>query len=153
MHPPGMAVAAGLVNQRIIKSRSGHVILMNDTPGQEKIVIQDRMKNGIEIDTIKNELSITTLGNLTFNVGGRFVVNSNLDFVIESKTKGAIVAAANLELESKGVASLKAGASQLDMTAASAALKSVAIDVQASAKASVKGAAMVEIQGALVKIN
>ncbi len=153
MHLPGKAVMAGMVNQRIIRSRSGHVIVMDDTPGQEKIVIQDRMKNGIEIDTIQNELTITTLGNLTFNVGGRFVVNSNLDFAIESKTKGAIKAAANLELESKGVASLKAGASQLDMTAASAALKSVAIDVQASAKASVKAGAMVEIQGALVKIN
>ena len=50
-------------------------------------------------------------------------------------------------------ASLKAGQSQVDLQAAGAALKGTKVDVQATAQASLKGNAMVEIQGGLVKIN
>jgi phage protein D len=151
--PKGKAVMAGKVNQRIIKSRSGHVIVLDDTPGQEKILIQDKSKNGIEIDSVKNEMTIKTSGNLILNVGGRFVVNSKMDFDIKSKTKGSISGATKLELASNTAASIKAGTSSLDLQVATAALKSTQVDVQANAKASVKGGAMVEIQGALVKIN
>ncbi len=151
--PKGKAVTAGKVNQRIIKSRSGHVVVLDDTPGQEKIIIQDKSKNGIEIDSVKNEMTIKTTGNLILNVGGRFIVNSKMDFDIKSKTKGSINAATKLELASNTAASLKAGPSGLDLQVAMAALKSTQVDIQANAKASVKAAAMVEIQGGLVKIN
>lgn len=151
--PEGKALEAGKVNQRIIKSRSGHVVVLDDTPGKEKITIYDKQKNGIEIDSVKNEMTIKTKGDLIFDVGGKFIMNSKLDFAIESKTKGSIKATTKLELESSAAASLKAGASALELQVATAALKSAVVDIQANAKASVKGSAMVEIQGALVKIN
>ena len=135
--PSGKAVMVGKVAQRIIRSPGGHIVVLDDTPGKEGITIKDKAGNGIEIDSIKNEMTITTTGNLVFNVGGKFTMNSNLDFAIESKTKGSV----------------KAGSSELDLQVAMAALKSVAVDIQANAKATVKGSAMVEIQGALVKIN
>jgi uncharacterized protein involved in type VI secretion and phage assembly len=151
--PKGQAVVAGKVNQRIIKSRSGHVVVLDDTPGQEKITIQDKNKNGILIDAVKNEMTINTTGNLIFNVGGRFVVNSKMDFSIKSKTKGEINAVTKLDLASNTSASLKVGASALDLQVATAALKSAQVDVQGTAKASIKAAAMVEVQGGIVKIN
>jgi uncharacterized protein involved in type VI secretion and phage assembly len=150
---PGKAVAAGKVNQRIIKSRSGHTIMLDDTTGQEKISILDKNNNGIEIDSVKNEMTIKALGNLTIDVGGKLTINSKLDFVIDSKAQGSIKAVAKLALEGNAGANVKAGASELDMTPASAALKSATVDVQGTAKASVKGSAMVEIQGGIVKIN
>jgi uncharacterized protein involved in type VI secretion and phage assembly len=143
--PPAQVVVAGQVTKRIIQSRTGHEIVLDDTPGQEKITILDKNKNGIEIDAVTNAMTIKTAGNLTLDVGGKFVVNSKLDFEIESKTQGSIKATTKLDLESQVAATVKAGASELDLQAATAALKGPTV--------SVKGSAMVEVQGALVKIN
>jgi len=141
----GKAVVAGQVNQRVIRSRAGHVIVLDDTMGKEKITIQDKSGNKIEIDSIKNEMLIKTAGNLTLDVGGKFSLKSKLGFEMKSETNGTIEA-------NTGVG-IKAGASQLDLQAATAALKSAQVEIQANAMASLKGSAMVEIQGGLVKIN
>jgi len=159
--PSGKAVLAGKVNQRIVRSRSGHIIVLDDTAGQEKITIQDKTgKNSIIIDSVKNSMDIKVAGDLTIDVTGKFTVNSKMDMVLDTKAKGAITAATNLNMEAKTGASLKAGQSALDLTAAGSALKGTKVDVQGTAQTniqgaqtSVKGTAMVEVQGALVKIN
>ena len=73
--------------------------------------------------------------------------------MIQSMAKADISANSKLSLEAKTGANMKAGTSQVDLTAAGAAVKGTAVDIQANAKASVKGSAMVEIQGGMVKIN
>lgn len=143
--PVGVAVAAGKVNQRIISSRTGHVIVLDDTQGQEKITIQDKTgKNSIQIDSTMNSMAIATQGDLTIDVGGKLTIKSKMDFTVESNTKGNI----------------KIASTELDLQAAGAALKGTKVDIQGQgqtniqgAQTSVKGSAMVEIQGALVKIN
>jgi phage protein D/phage baseplate assembly protein gpV len=152
--PEGKVVAVNKVNQRIVRSRSGHVIILDDTQGQEKITIQDKTgKNSIEIDSKMNSMMIKSAGDLTLDAGGKLIIKSKADFNINSMGKAGISATSNLDLEGKVGASLKAGMSSLDLQAAGAALKGTKVDVQATAQASVKGSAMVEIQGALVKIN
>jgi phage protein D/phage baseplate assembly protein gpV len=159
--PAGVSIAAGKVNQRIVRSRTGHVIVLDDTQGQEKITIQDKTgKNSIEIDSTKNSMSITTQGDLTIDVGGKLTIKSKLDFMVQGQAKGEIKAQTNLDMQAQTGASLKAGQSQLDLQAAGAALKGTKVDLQGQAQTniqgaqtSVKGSAMVEIQGALVKIN
>ena len=48
-------------NIRLIRSRSGHVIVFDDTEGSEKIEIIDKKeKNKITIDTAENTITITT---------------------------------------------------------------------------------------------
>lgn len=151
--PTGTPVLGGQVNQRIIKSKSGHIVVFDDTPGKEKITLQDKNDNGIEIDSVMNKMTIKTKGDLIFEVGGKFVMNSQLDMTLESKAKGSIKVISKLDIEAQSGATLKAGTSQLDLTPASAALKSANVEIQGQAKATVKGTAMVEIQGGLVKIN
>lgn len=151
--PSGVAVAAGKVNQRIIKSRTGHVILLDDTAGKESIVIQDKSGNGITLDAVKNSMTIKTKGDLILDVGGKFTVTSKMDFSIESKTQGAIKTNTKLDIEAKTGAVVKASTAELNLTPASTALKGTQVDIQGTAKTSVKGSAMVEIQGGLVKIN
>jgi len=152
--PEGEIVKGPKVNQRIVRSRSGHVIILDDTQGQEKITIQDKTgKNSIEIDSKMNSMMIKSAGDLTLDAGGKLIIKSKADFNINSMGKAGISATSNLDLEGKVGASLKAGMSSLDLQAAGAALKGAKVDVQATAQASVKGSAMVEIQGALVKIN
>jgi len=57
-HPPETN-ADGKNNLRLIKSRSGHLVRLDDTDGQEKIEIIDKSgKNRLTFDTAKNTISI-----------------------------------------------------------------------------------------------
>jgi uncharacterized protein involved in type VI secretion and phage assembly len=95
----------GKNNLRVIKSRSGHVIKLNDEDGKETIEIVDKsQKNSIVIDTAKNTLTITT----------------DKDIVL-SATQGKITLdAKELELKSSSGTKLKSGTFEAE---ASGALK------------------------------
>lgn len=152
--PEGKIVDSNKVNQRIVRSRSGHVIILDDTQGAEKITIQDKTgKNSIEIDSKENTMMFKSAGDLTIDAGGKLIIKSKQDLSVQSMAKGSIKASSNMDIEGQAGASLKSGMSELDLQAAGAALKGTKVDVQANAQASVKGNAMVEIQGGLVKIN
>ncbi|MGB5048324.1 MAG: VgrG-related protein, partial [Caldilineaceae bacterium] len=59
------------ITERIIKSRSGHIIVLNDTSGQEQILIRDKSeKNEIVIDTKTNSISITAQQDINIDAGG-----------------------------------------------------------------------------------
>ena len=81
-------------NVRVIKSRSGHVIRLNDEAGKEKIEIIDKSeKNSIVFDTANNTITITT----------------EKDIMI-SASKGKITLdAKELEIKSSGAANIKSG--------------------------------------------
>lgn len=84
----------GKNNVRMIKSRSGHVVKLNDEDGKETIEIIDKsQKNSIVIDTSKNTITVTTDKDITL-----------------SATKGTIkLDAETVEISSSGSAKLKAG--------------------------------------------
>jgi uncharacterized protein involved in type VI secretion and phage assembly len=68
----------GKNNHRLIKSRSGHTILLDDTPGEEKIVIQDQtQKNEISIDSKTNLITIKSEKDLTIEAKGNISLNSS----------------------------------------------------------------------------
>ena len=150
----GATISAGKVNQRVIRSRSGHTIIFDDTSGKEQIIIQDKSgNNGITIDTTKNAMTIKAQGDLKIEAGGKLTLTSNSDFSVDTKTKGTINAATSMELKGNQSAKMEAGPSAIDLQASGAALKGIKVDVQANAQASIQGNAMVQIQGGIVKIN
>src|SRR6185295_2303260 len=58
----------GKNNVRIIKSRSGHVIKLNDEDGKETIEIVDKSeKNSILIDTTNNSIAVTSDKDITLS--------------------------------------------------------------------------------------
>ncbi len=80
---------------RVLKSRSGHVIKLDDKDGSEKIEIADGSgKNTIVIDTAKNTIAIT----------------ADKDVTIESKSGKLSLAGKGIEIKSS--AELKIEASQ-----------------------------------------
>lgn len=91
----------GKNNLRIIKSRSGHMIRLNDEDGKEKIEIVDKSaKNSIVFDTAKNTITITTDTDITL-----------------SAAKGTIkLEAQKIELTSSADTKIAAGAG-MDVTA------------------------------------
>lgn len=55
------APGSRLVDRCVIRSRSGHVITLDDTEGKEKITVVDKAeKNRIELDSVENRISITS---------------------------------------------------------------------------------------------
>jgi phage protein D len=112
-----------------IKTKAGHTILLDEKPGAAKILIADKTeKNFLQIDSEQNELTIELVGDVTIKAGGNMTLKAGVDMKIE--------AMANLDL---------LGAVSSFEGQASAALKAPQVDV--------KGSAMVNVTGALVKIN
>ncbi|MCR9140772.1 MAG: phage baseplate assembly protein V [bacterium] len=64
------ANADGLNKERVIKSKSGHVIRLDDTPGLEKIEIIDKTgQNMITIDSSENKIKIEAKAGIELKVG------------------------------------------------------------------------------------
>jgi phage protein D len=61
------AVANGKVDKRLMKSREGHTILLDDTSGALVIEIVDKDKNSIKIDTTNKKVTITSKGDIELN--------------------------------------------------------------------------------------
>lgn len=150
------------VNQRVIVSRSGHKIILDDTKGKEKITIVDKTKkNMVMIDSAKNEfniksagkLTINATGDMTFNTDGKLILKSKGNLSASSNGKVEMKAASSAEISGNQKVSLKAATSGLDLEAAGATLKGMKVDVKANTILSLDGTAMVKIQGGIVKIN
>jgi phage protein D len=61
------AVANGNVNKRLMKSREGHTILLDDTSGALVIEIVDKYKNSIKIDTTNKKITVTSQGDIVLD--------------------------------------------------------------------------------------
>ena len=86
----------GQNNQRVIKSRSGHQIILDDTKGEEQIIIQDKTgKNKIVINSKDNNMDIKVEKDLTIETKGKIILKSSDDVSIECK-KLSIVAESGL---------------------------------------------------------
>ena len=63
------ANADGQNKERVIKSKSGHIVRLDDTPGQEKIEIIDKTgDNMITIDSAENKIKIEAKTEIELNV-------------------------------------------------------------------------------------
>ena len=60
----------------MVRSRSGHVIRLDDTEGAEKIEIVDKTgKNSITIDSASNKVTVTSAGDLEVKATGELALN------------------------------------------------------------------------------
>jgi len=89
----GIVGRDGKVNRRILRSRSGHEIILDDTAGHERIIIRDgTAQNEIVIDSRKNDMAIKVKGDLTIEAGGEVNIRSQGDLTIHSDSKGKVEA-------------------------------------------------------------
>jgi len=153
------ATAGGKVNQRVLKTRaghliilddkqgteqisvtskSGHTVILDDTSGKESITIKDKTGNNkMVIDSTQNSMTINVNGDFVVNAKGKITLQSMQDMTLDSKAKGSFKSMAPLNLES----------------VAATAVKGLKVDIQGNTMASINGGPMVQIQGGLVKIN
>ena len=99
----------GKNNKRMIKSRSGHQIVLDDTDGEEQIVIQDKTENNkIVIDSKDNKMNIDVEGDLTITTKGKITLKSSDDDVMIECKNLSIKTQENYQLEAGKNCTVKA---------------------------------------------
>jgi uncharacterized protein involved in type VI secretion and phage assembly len=103
--PPPEFINDGKNNIRMLKSRSGHIVKLDDTDGSERIEIIDKTgKNSIVIDSKDNTVTITTDKDLVLKAAqGKFSVDAQ---EIEMKSSAALKIEAGSEMKLKAAATL-----------------------------------------------
>jgi uncharacterized protein involved in type VI secretion and phage assembly len=98
----------GKNNIRIIKSRSGHIIRLDDTEGEEKIEIVDKTeKNMITIDAKDNKISLTTDKDIEIAAPNGKVTVTAKDLEMKSSAATTIEASAGMDLKASGTMNVK----------------------------------------------
>ncbi len=136
--PSSEAVKGGNVVQRIIKSRTGHVIILDDSDDKPGIYIRDKTGNNIvEIDSTNNAMKIHIDGDT------EIIAKGNLK--LESQQEILIKAAMGLKMDGGPSAELKAVNTNVKADAA--------LDLSGQATAKLHSSGMTDVMGTLVKIN
>ena len=100
--------ADGKNNLRLVKSRSGHLIRLDDSDGAEKIEIVDKSGgNSITIDTANNAITITSAADVTIDAPQGTLKLSAQTIEISSSANTEVKAQGNLTLEASGTTTLE----------------------------------------------
>jgi uncharacterized protein involved in type VI secretion and phage assembly len=99
-------ISSGKVQQRIIRSRTGHVITLDDADSGGGITIQDKGGNKIVLDAQSDALTIEVKGNAS--------IKSQGDLTVEAQGNLTLKAAGQVEIKGMGV-KLDGGASSVDV--------------------------------------
>jgi hypothetical protein len=91
-------VSGGKVQQRVIRSRVGHTITLDDSDGSAGITIADKNGNTVVIDSTNNKLEITIKG----------------DIEVKSQGKISLKAQSQIEISGMGV-KIDGGGSTVDV--------------------------------------
>ncbi|MUG93208.1 phage tail protein [Scytonema sp. UIC 10036] len=95
-------------NIRLIKSRSGHLIRLNDQDGREKIEIIDKSgNNSLIFDTQNNTITINSAHNLNLSAPNGTLKMEAQSIELDSSTTLKISAKAQADIETNGVMNLK----------------------------------------------
>ena len=148
----------GKVKKRLIKSRTGHVITLDDTDNGENISIVDKAGQKIFINSSsgKEKIEIIDKGQnkITLDATNKSVsIESAMDMMIKAKGKLQIEAATGINVKSSTTLNME-GSTGVDIKSNAATnIKGTTTSIQANAQAELKGNAMVTVQGGIVKIN
>jgi phage protein D/phage baseplate assembly protein gpV len=81
------AIASGKVQKRIVRSRTGHQVVLDDAEGGGSITIADSRGNTIALDTATNALSMKVSGDITLDAGGQITIKGAGPVTV----KGAVI--------------------------------------------------------------
>ncbi len=104
----GAVDGSGKVVRRIIRSRAGHTIILDDDSGGGGVTIRDKKGNEVVMDSAHDRIKITSKGDLTIQAGGKVVIKGDGGVEIETQQKYTVKGSMGVELEApQGQASLK----------------------------------------------
>lgn len=98
----------GKNNNRTIKSRSGHVVRLNDTSGGEQIDVIDKTGNNkIVITSSDNKITIEAQGDIEITSKTGKVTISGISVELTSKTEVKINGQTNIDMTATGPVNIK----------------------------------------------
>jgi len=98
----------GKNNVRLIKSRSGHVVKLNDEDGKETIEIIDKSeKNSIVIDTAKNTITITSDKDIMLKAANGTITLDAKEVKTKSSAKSTIESGSGMDVKASGTLNIK----------------------------------------------
>ena len=128
----------GKNNIRIIKSRSGHIIKLDDTENNEKIEIVDNTKkNMIIIEKNNNKISIISEKDIELLApNGKVIINAK-DIEVSSTASTKIQANSSMEAKAKG----------------NMELNGAMLDIKANGNMNLNASGLMNIKGSLLNLN
>ena len=130
-------VSSSKVNERILKTRAGHTISLDDTEGSEKITISDKTDNNkVVITSSDNTIEIKADGDIKLTAQGKVVVNATGDATVDAQNA---TVTAKQNISATAAAQLK--------------LKGSIVNIEADASMDIKSNGVLSVSGTLVKIN
>lgn len=82
---PAVATQGGKVVKRIITSRSGHTITLDDTDGKEQVIVEDKSGNRIELNSVDNKLTIQAKGAVDILAGAEMTLEAQGEISIRGR--------------------------------------------------------------------
>lgn len=136
----------GKVNKRVLKSRSGHTITLDDTAGGEEITIVDKTgSNKIVFHSPDNSLQIKVQGDLTIEAQGKLTLKGMNGVEMKSETDLSIKGETGVDISS-----------ETDLKLSGETNAELSSSVQATVKGalvSVEGTGPVSVTGTPIKLN
>ncbi|MCC6388591.1 MAG: VgrG-related protein [Dehalococcoidia bacterium] len=146
------AVDGGNVEQRILKTRAGHTILLKDKSGEEAIHIIDKStKNKVLIDTASKTITVEAEDKIilkakniditateTINITGKDIATKANATIKEEATSTFDIKGTGVTVESSAALALKANST---------------VDLKGQGPVTVESSAITQVKGSLVKLN
>jgi uncharacterized protein involved in type VI secretion and phage assembly len=105
---PPAANGDGKNNVRVIKSRSGHIVKLNDEDGKETVEIVDKtQKNSIVIDTSANSITITSDKDITLKAANGTITLDAQKIAVMSSADSTIEASGGMDVKAGGTLNVK----------------------------------------------
>ncbi len=136
----------GAVNKRILKSRSGHTITLDDSSGSEAIMIVDKTGNNkIVLNSSDNSMEIKVDGDLKIEAKGKISLKAMQGMDMNSQTDFKIAGTSGVDMSSQ--AQVKVSGT------AGAEISSPAQTKVSGSMVDVSGSATVQVTGGIIKLN
>lgn len=97
--PNSEIVQGGQVQKRVIYSRTGHKIIIDDNAQGGGITIQDKSDNFIQLDTSTNKLTVQVAGNIEMTAKGDIKLKANGKVEIESGMNVRVQAGSTVDVK------------------------------------------------------
>jgi phage protein D len=85
--PEPQAVSGGKVQKRVIFTRAGHKITLDDTDGGGGITIEDKNGNKLVLDSGSNALQITVQGDINLKAQGNISLKAQSNLTLEAQSQ------------------------------------------------------------------
>jgi uncharacterized protein involved in type VI secretion and phage assembly len=104
-----LVASDGTVSQRIIKSRTGHMVILDDSSNSPGITLVDKTGNNkVTIDSKNNAMKIEANGDLTIDIKGKITIKGR-ELKIESQTSAEIKSSSTMKIDGGGKTEIKGG--------------------------------------------